>query len=89
MSELEKTLAERGAVYGRFADQADISQSLKRVMRAAPGWQELPNDMRESLEMVAHKVARILNGNPNYADSWHDVGGYVALVEKRLNGEVV
>ena len=89
MSDMEKTLAERGAVYGRFVDQAEISQSLKRVMRAAPGWQELPNDMRESLEMVAHKVARILNGNPNYADSWHDVAGYTTLVEKRLNGEIV
>lgn len=89
MSDVEKTLADRGAVYGRFVDHAEISQSLKNVMRAAPGWQELPNDMRESLEMVAHKVARILNGNPNYADSWHDVGGYAALVEKRLNGEVV
>lgn len=89
MSDLEKTLAERGAVYGRFVDQAEISQSLKRVMRSAPGWQELPNDMRESLEMVAHKVARILNGNPDHVDSWRDVGGYVALVEKRLNGELV
>jgi hypothetical protein len=89
MSDLEKTLTERGAVYGRFADHAGISQSIKRAMRAAPCWQELPDDMRESLEMVAHKIARILNGNPNYADSWHDVGGYVALVEKRLQGEVV
>jgi hypothetical protein len=89
MSDLEKTLAERGAVYGRFADHAEISQGLKRVMRAAPGWQELPDDMREALEMVQHKVARILNGNPDHVDSWHDVGGYVALVEKRLNGEVV
>ena len=89
MSDLEKTLADRGAVYGRFVDHAGISQSLKRVMRAAPGWQELPDDMRESLEMVAHKVARILNGNPNYADSWHDVAGFTTLVEKRLNGEVL
>lgn len=39
---------------------------------------------RESLEMVQHKIARILNGNPDYTDSWHDVGGYVALVEERL-----
>ncbi len=89
MSELDKTLAQRGEVYGRFVDQAEISQSLKRVMRAAPGWQELPNDMRESLEMLAHKVARILNGNPDYVDSWHDVSGYATLVEKRLNGEVL
>jgi hypothetical protein len=89
MSDLEKTLAERGAVYGRFVDHAEISQSLKRVMRAAPGWQELPDDMREALEMVQHKVARILNGNPDHVDSWHDIAGYVALVEKRLRGEVV
>lgn len=89
MSDLEKTLAERGAVYGRFVDHASISQSIKRAMRAAPGWQELPDDMRESLEMLAHKAARILNGNPDYVDSWHDIAGYAALVEKRLSGEVV
>jgi hypothetical protein len=89
MSDLEKTLAERGAVYGRFVDHASISQSIKRAMRAAPGWQELPDDMRESLEMLAHKAARILNGNPDYVDSWHDVAGFTTLVEKRLNGEVL
>lgn len=89
MSDLEKTLAERGEVYGRFVDHAAISQSIKRAMRAAPGWQELPDDMRESLEMLAHKVARILNGNPDYVDSWHDIQGYTALVEKRLKGEVL
>ena len=87
--QLDKTLAERGAVYGRFQDHATISQSIKRAMRATPGWQELPDDMRESLEMLAHKVARILNGNPDYVDSWHDVSGYATLVEKRLKGEVL
>lgn len=84
---IEKTLAERGAVYGRFQDQAKIPQALKREMRAAPGWQELPDDMREALEMVQHKVARILNGSPDHRDSWHDVAGYCTLVEKRLLGE--
>ena len=83
---IDKTLTERGKVYGRFMDHAGISQSLKRAMKAAPGWQELPDDMREALEMVQHKVARILNGNPDHVDSWHDVGGYVALVERRLSG---
>ena len=87
MSEMDKTLAQRGEVYGRFVDHAAISQSIKRAMRAAPGWQEMPDDMRESLEMLAHKVARILNGNPDYVDSWHDVSGYATLVEKRLKGD--
>jgi hypothetical protein len=39
---------------------------------------------QEALEMIAHEIGRILNGDPNYADNWHDVGGYSKLVEDRL-----
>ena len=35
--------------------------------------------------MVAHKIGRILNGDPNYIDSWHDIIGYTRLVEQRLD----
>jgi len=34
--------------------------------------------------MVAHKLGRIVNGDPNYVDSWTDIIGYTRLVEKRL-----
>ena len=37
--------------------------------------------------MIQHKIARILNGDLRYADSWHDIAGYATLVDKRLNGE--
>lgn len=47
---------------------------------------DLDPDQREALEMIAHKIARILNGDPNYADSWHDVAGYATLVADRLQG---
>src|SRR5690606_10084595 len=30
------------------------------------------------------KIARILIGDPNYADNWHDIQGYAKLVEERL-----
>lgn len=82
------TLAQRGTTYGRFEDHAAISQGLKAVMHKTPGWLELAPDQREALEMVQHKIARILNGNPDYIDSWHDIQGYTALVESRLKGEV-
>lgn len=39
--------------------------------------------------MQAHKQARILNGDPNYADSWHDIAGYATLVEQELAGTPV
>lgn len=86
---INDTLTERGSRYGRFCDHAGISQSIKRAMRSAPKWGELPDSMKESLEMVAHKIARILNGDPHYSDSWHDVAGYTTLVERHLNGESV
>lgn len=82
------TLAERGKNYGSFDEHAAISQNLKHIMRSKPGWSGLTNDQREALEMIQHKVARILNGDPNYIDSWHDIAGYATLIANRLEQEV-
>lgn len=86
---VDATLVERGARYGTFKGHAEITQALKAEMNTHPGWARLAPDQREALEMIAHKVGRILNGDPNYADSWHDIAGYASLVDKRLAGEVV
>jgi hypothetical protein len=37
--------------------------------------------------MILHKIARIVNGDSNYADSWHDIGGYAKLVVDELNNK--
>jgi hypothetical protein len=79
-------LAERGKRYGRFEQHAHIAQTLKQTMQMTGGWERLSADQKESLEMVQHKVARILNGDPNYADSWVDIAGYAKLVADRLEG---
>ena len=84
MSDVDSTLQERGTRYGEFADHAAITQAVKRAMRTGRNWDKLADDQREALEMVAHKVGRILNGDPDYIDSWHDIIGYVRLVEVRL-----
>lgn len=87
MSEIDATLAERGSRYGDFFTHAQITQALKAAMVDSPNWDDLASDMREALEMVAHKIGRILNGDPNYLDSWHDIIGYVRLVEQRLQSK--
>jgi len=86
--DINTTLNERGKRYGTFKDHAEISQRLKGVLRKfeAERGCDLDPDQREALEMMAHKIARILNGDPNYADSWHDIAGYAQLVADRLNG---
>ena len=83
---VDATLAERGARYGDFPGHAKITQGLKQVMQASPNWDKLADDQKEALDMTAHKIGRILNGDPDYADSWHDIIGYTRLVEVRLNG---
>ena len=88
MSNIDNTLNERGTRYGDFEDHADITQCLKAIMQATPNWDALKADQKEALEMVAHKIGRILNGDPDYIDSWHDIIGYVRLVEQRLEKEL-
>lgn len=81
---IDQTLEERGSRYGSFDEHARITQNIKAAMRDSPNWETLTPSMRESLEMLAHKAGRILNGDPNYHDSWHDIIGYTKLVADTL-----
>lgn len=85
-NDLQQILAERGERYGKFKDHAQISQNLKNAMAIRAGWSRLAPDQKEALEMIAHKIARILNGDASYADSWLDVAGFAKLVADRLQG---
>ena len=78
------TLKERGSRYGDFTDHAFIAQELQDAMRANDGWKRLDAVKRQALSVIADKIARILNGDPEYADNWHDIQGYARLVEERL-----
>lgn len=81
---LDATLDERGSRYGEFLGNAVIAQELKLCARSFEGWEKLEPDMCEALDMIFHKIARILNGDPRYPDSWHDIAGYAQLIEKTL-----
>ena len=90
-TDIDKTLAERGTRYGTFAGHAEVTQGLKRYMATelAKRNKVLADDQWEALEMIAHKIARIINGDADYSDSWVDVAGYAKLVADRLDGKVV
>ena len=87
---IDSTLANRGELYGKFKTHAIVTQHIKDVMHQSPNWfTKLSESQRESLEMIAHKIGRILNGDPNYHDSWHDIVGYAKLVADELVGKEV
>lgn len=87
-TDVDATLAERGSRYGKFIEHANITQYLKDALRRklGPKWDALADDQKEALEMICHKLGRIVNGDPDYVDSWVDIAGYAKLVADRLEG---
>jgi len=83
-------LTERGSRYGRFTGHASVAVALKNAMRAPnpEKFARMDADQQEALDMIVHKIARIINGDPNYEDSWRDIAGYAVLVADRLIGTV-
>jgi hypothetical protein len=84
------TLAERGKRYGDFSVHAEIAQNMQASLHAgctAAGkdWYELSAVQRQALTVICDKMARVISGDPNYADNWHDIQGYAKLAEDSLH----
>jgi hypothetical protein len=86
MADIALTLAERGERYGPFSGHSDVTVRMKSVIRSelVVRRKVLANDQAEALDMICHKIGRIINGDPDYADSWIDIAGYAKLVADRL-----
>lgn len=82
--QIAQILEQRLNQHGDLIVQSEISQGMKDSMRSTANWNKLKADQKECLEMVVHKIARILAGDPNFVDHWDDVAGYAILVAKRL-----
>lgn len=81
---IDAILKERGSRYGDFMGHANVTQLIKQSIRLGKNWSHMRNDQKEALEMIAHKIGRIINGDPNYRDSWDDIAGYALLVSRNL-----
>lgn len=88
-SNTDALLDVRGQRYGTFAGNAEVTQDFKRLLNGhlAKRGKALSDVQREALEMIFHKISRIINGDPNYDDSWADIAGYATLVVKELHGD--
>ena len=85
---IDAVLDTRAVQYGLFKDGAALMQSLKRTVSAHAQQHNktFADDQWEALEMIIHKIARIVNGNPDKVDHWVDIAGYAKLVADRLEG---
>jgi hypothetical protein len=86
MTNLSDTLAERSGRYGDFTDHANLAQNLQDSIRRGIGWPDLSADKKQALTTITDKIARILTGDAEYKDNWHDIQGYAKLAEDRCAG---
>jgi Domain of unknown function (DUF6378) len=83
---INTVLMERGSrynKYGPYKRHAEITQKIKAVYDEYDN-EEIDPAMREALDMIAHKIGRIFNGDPTYKDNWVDISGYATLVSNDL-----
>ena len=84
-------LQERALQYGTFVSLAKTAQEFKSVLYKELGSRNkrLADDQAEALDMILHKIARVINGDANHVDSWADIAGYATLVAERLQGRTL
>jgi len=69
----------RATTHGDYKLTAAWSQSIKDMFRGSPNWHHMNDGQKEALEMIAVKLARLLNGDPQFPDHWDDLAGYGML----------
>ncbi|CAB5187354.1 hypothetical protein UFOVP165_35 [uncultured Caudovirales phage] len=81
---IDQILNEREQTHGLYREVAGYAQAIKTLMRSSRNWDRLDVTQAQTLEVVADKVARILCGDPSFADHWQDGAGYFELVVRDL-----
>ena len=85
---MDKMIRQKEAAYGGMHRQGELSQELKGVLHDHEGWHKLTGGQQEALDMVMHKVSRIVCGDNLYIDSWRDIAGYAQVIVDALETTV-
>lgn len=86
MKGVKDLLNERNKTHGSFVVNSRVSQALKDIIRAEPGYSELNIIHREAFDHIFGKIGRIMAGQPCYDDHWDDIAGYAQLPKKFNHG---
>jgi len=81
-----KVIEERSKIYGDFNDIAEVSQKIKD-MYYVNNAQELDSIINEGVDMVIHKLSRVICGGSRYVDNFRDIQGYCQLIIDYLENQ--
>ncbi len=87
---VETILSEREETHGNFRDHARCTQRLKTVLRDELEivGKTLTMEQQEALDMIFHKIGRMVAGDADFIDHWDDLAGYSSLVARVLRGKL-
>jgi hypothetical protein len=71
-------ITERKTTHGPYGLTATVAQEIKDIYRTY-GYSSLTSCQRESLDLIATKIARILVGDSKTRDHWDDIAGYAKI----------
>lgn len=86
--DINKLTDSRATTHGKFSDHARITQRLKGVIhdelrhRQARKQPPLTFKELEAIEMIFHKIGRVVAGESSFRDHWDDIAGYATLPNK-------
>lgn len=80
---MQELLAERKKTHGEYLDHSSVTQAIKQICYSSPNARRLLDHERETIDMIAHKLGRILSGDPHFEDHWRDIAGYATLSADR------
>lgn len=91
-----ETIRGREPLYGDFTKRAAITDAIIAICEGQPDemdiihvalpvtrWRDMDPVKRQAIRAIADKLGRILNGDPEHVDNWHDIQGYAKLAEDR------
>ncbi len=84
--EVVDVLEQRRGTHGDFSTNATVTQGIMCLLATGPSWGNLSDVHVEALHMIAHKMARVVCGDPAEPDHFADISGYARLVVKYLGG---
>jgi hypothetical protein len=89
--QMSDSIINRDHQHGGMEPVGAISQAIKEAMRIhGSNCTRLTPGEREALDMIAHKIARILSGNdPHDVEHWTDLAGYAHAAMRGRTAETL
>lgn len=101
-TKMDEVLKERGNRYGSYADNAEFTETVRKMVDAYLSQNqrvvlgsitpEQMNIIKHSLTLIMMKIARVIQGDPLHMDNLVDIEGYARIMRENLeetikNGE--